>query len=384
LSSDMLRSYANESKPDRSIRGSGWHVSGARTVLREDAIVAMRVVPVGLLGFGMAGSIFHTPVIKAVPGLSIRTVMTTRDADVARDLPGVAVTADAQAIFDDPAIELVVIATPNVSHFALARRALEAGKHVVIDKPMTIASTQADMLIAVARERGRLLSVYQNRRWDGDFQTVARLVASGRLGHISLYEAHYDRFRPAIKAGWREQPAPGSGVLYDLGAHLIDQALLLFGLPDTVTADVLVQRPGALVDDYFSIVLGYPNRRAIVRASTLVIAPGPHFALHGDAASFLKFRRDPQEAALKAGVAVGSPGWGVDPADAYGTLVNADGTREAIPTIPGAYADFYAAMAAAIVDGTPVPVAARDARNVIAIIEQARRSALERRTVAVV
>ena len=346
------------------------------------AAATSRTVGVGMLGYGLGGATFHAPLIKAVDALAVRTIVTSRTADVARDFPGATAASSPQAIFDDPAIELVVISTPNPTHADLAARALRAGKHVVIDKPMTATSVDADRLIALAEDSGRLLSVYHNRRWDGDYRTLKRCIAEGRLGHVVLYEAHYDRFRPAVKPGWREVRDPGSGLLWDLGPHVIDQALDLFGLPETVTADVLTQRPQAHVDDYFALTLGYGRLRAIVGASTLVARPGPHFAVHGDGGSFVKYGMDPQEAALKAGTPVRSPDWGRDdPAD-YGVLVAADGTRTPVPTEPGAYAEFYARMAAAILDGTPVPVDPRAARDVVRIIELARRSSLERRTVA--
>lgn len=344
----------------------------------------MRRLRVGLIGYGLAGSTFHAPVIAAVPSLSLTTVVTSRVAAVERDLPGVRIAATSEHLFTDPTIELIAIATPNDTHFELARRALRAGKHVVIDKPMTIASAEADALIALAAERQCILSVYQNRRWDGDFRTVAQCIADGSLGNVVIYEANYDRFRPAIKPGWREATGPGTGLLFDLGSHLIDQALHLFGMPETIVGDVFVQRAQAQVDDYFHLIFGYPGRRVILRAATLVREPGPHFAVHGTAGSFIKYGMDPQEAALKAGIAVGTPGWGEDEPAHYGTYAPAEGLCRKIPTLPGTYVEFYAAMAAAILDGTPPPVAARDARNVIRAIELARASAIERRTVATV
>jgi scyllo-inositol 2-dehydrogenase (NADP+) len=341
----------------------------------------MRTIPIGLLGYGLAGSTFHAPLIRTIPGLTIAAVMTSRRDDVARDLPGANVVESAEAIFNDPAIELVVVATPNASHFALARQALLAGKHVVIDKPMTTSSADADALIALAAQRGRLLSVYHNRRWDNDFLTLRKLLEAGRLGTVYAYAAHFDRFRPAIKPGWHEVPQPGSGALFDLGSHLIDQALVLFGLPETVTADVFAQRTDALVDDYFHVVLGYGERRAIVHASALVREPGPHFAVHGDAGSFVKYGMDPQEEALKAGRPAGTPDWGREDPAASGTFVNAAGERKTIVSVPGSYGDFYAQMAAAILTRAPVPVSAQSARDVIAVIELARQSAVERCTV---
>jgi len=343
--------------------------------------MGMRTIQIGLLGYGLAGSTFHAPLIRTIPSLTIAAVMTSRQADVARDLPGARVVDSAAAIFTDPAIELVVVATPNASHFELARQALEAGKHVVIDKPITTSSANADALIALATRQGRLLSVYQNRRWDNDFLTVRKLVEAGRLGTIYAYESHFDRFRPAIKPGWHEIPQPGAGVLFDLGSHLIDQALVLFGMPTTVTADVLAQRSEALVDDYFHVILGYGERRAIVHASTLVREPGPRFAVHGDAGSFVKYGMDPQETALKAGRPANAPDWGREDPALSGTLVNAAGERQLITSEPGAYPEFYAQMTAAIFTGAPLPVSAQSARDVVAVIELAHQSAVEHRTV---
>lgn len=341
----------------------------------------MRTIPIGLLGYGLAGSTFHAPLIRTVPSLRLAAVMTSRRAEVTRDVPGAVVVDSADEIFADPAIELVVVATPNATHFELARQALLAGKHVVIDKPMTTSSADADALIVLAARGGRLLSVYQNRRWDNDFLTLRKLIDGGRLGIVYAYESHFDRFRPAIKPGWHEVPQPGSGVLFDLGSHLIDQTLVLFGMPETVTADVLAQRPDALVDDYFHVVMSYGERRAILHSSTLVREPGPHFAVHGDAGSFVKYGMDPQETALKAGRSAGTPNWGREDRAASGTFVNAAGERETITSVPGSYADFYAGIAAAILTGAPVPVTAQSARDVIAIIELARQSAVERCTI---
>lgn len=342
----------------------------------------MRTIDVGLIGYGMSGSTFHAPVIAAVPELRLKTVVTSRTGDVARTLPGAVCVDSVETLLADAAIELVVIATPNPTHAELARRAIEAGKHVVIDKPMTVTTVEADELIALAVERGRLLSVYQNRRWDNDFLTVKAVLDAGRLGRVSAYEAHYDRFRPAIKPGWRERPQPGSGLLFDLGPHLVDQALVLFGMPETVTADVFAQRPDARVDDYFHLILAYSDKRAIVHASTVVREPGPHFAVHGDGGSFVKHGMDSQEEALKAGQHAGGPDWGRDDPAAYGTLVHADGERETVATLAGTYPAFYAGMAAAIAGQGPPPVTAESARDVIAVIEAARHSALERRTIA--
>jgi scyllo-inositol 2-dehydrogenase (NADP+) len=253
---------------------------------------------------------------------------------------------------------------------------------VVIDKPFAPTLGEADALIALAEEKDRLLSIFHNRRWDDGFLTARHCIDQGLVGNVAHYEVHFDRFRPAIKQGWREQPLKGSGLLYDLGPHLIDQSLVLFGLPKAVTADVITQRPQAVMDDYFHLILDYGRMRAILHAATLVCRPGPHFILHGDAGSFSKHGLDPQEAALKAGQRPGMPGWGKT--TEHGTLTRADGTETMIETLPGRYEAYYAAIAASIRDAAPPPVTGREARDVMLVLETALRSAAERRTVAVI
>ncbi|KYG08414.1 oxidoreductase [Sorangium cellulosum] len=338
-------------------------------------------VYVGLVGYGLAGAVFHAPLIRAIPRLRLAAIATRREGQVMTDHSGVAVHPTPEVLIAEPGIDLVVIASPNETHVPLARAALEAGKHVVVDKPFTITSAEADELIALAARRGRLLSVFQNRRWDADFRTVRRCIEQGLLGEVASYEAHFDRFRPAIKQGWREEAAPGSGILYDLGAHLIDQALVLFGPPRAVTADLLAQRPEARTVDYFHLTLDYGRRRVIVRSSTLACEPGPRFAVHGDGGSFLKYGIDGQEDALKAGKRPGTPEWGREDPRWFGTLVTATGERRAIESLPGAYEAYYEGIADAILDGAPPPVRAEEARDVIRIIEAAMQSSAERRTI---
>ncbi len=336
---------------------------------------------VGLLGFGLAGSVFHAPVIQSVPRLRLAAVASSRVDDIRRNARGAVAVDSPDAILADPAIDLVVIATPNTSHAPLARAALLAGKHVVMDKPMATTVEEADGLIELAGRQDRLLTVFHNRRWDGDFLTLRDCIDSGVLGTLYHYEAHFDRFRPAIKPGWREEPLPGSGVLFDLGSHLIDQALTLFGRPQTVTADIGSQRPGAGVTDWFHLILGYGRLRAILHSGTVVCRPGPRFQLHGDRGSFVKHGLDGQEAALRAGHKPGGSDWGLDEPDFYGTLYEADGGERVVETVPGDYPAFYRGVAAAILDGAPPPVTAESARDVLAVLEACLQSAVERRTV---
>jgi scyllo-inositol 2-dehydrogenase (NADP+) len=314
-----------------------------------------------LIGRGLGGSAFHAPLIRACDGLELVRWVGAEGAAEA------AVAGDA---------ELVVVSTPNAFHFPLARAALEAGKHVVVDKPFTVSLEEADGLIALAAARGRMLSVFHNRRWDGDFLTVRRLLP--RLGAVRLFEAHWDRFRPALRDGWKEDPASGAGLLLDLGPHLIDQALCLFGAPDAVRADVLAQREASRIDDYFALTLYYGSMRALLSASMLVAEPRPRFAVHGSGGSFVKYGVDPQEAELKAGADPREPG--ADPAD--GVLTSADGARQTVGTERGRYLTFYEQVAAAIRGEAPPPVGPADARSGLRIIEAARESAREGRTVA--
>jgi scyllo-inositol 2-dehydrogenase (NADP+) len=319
-------------------------------------------IPTALIGRGLGGSVFHAPLIRACSGLELVRWAGSGEAEEAATASDVA---------------LVVISTPNQFHFPLARAALEAGKHVVVDKPFTVSLEEADALIALAAARKRVLTVFHNRRWDGDFLTVRKLLPS--LGTLSLVEAHWDRFRPAIKRGWRELPGDGAGLLNDLGPHMIDQALLLLGPPAAVSAQVLAQRSDALVDDYFALTLDYGATRATLGATTLAADPRPRFAVHGDGGSFVRFGLDPQEAALRAG---GDPREaGIDPV--CGVLTRPDGRREAVPTERGCYLAFYDGVAAAVRGEGPPPVDPADARAGLRLIELARQSARSGRVIGV-
>lgn len=326
-----------------------------------------RAIRVGLIGRGMAGTVFHAPLLRAVPDF---------------ELAAIAGSAEAASLIADPAVDLVVIATPNRSHYPLAEAALSAGKHVVVDKPIAVTSAEALGLIALAAERGRMLTVFHNRRWDGDYRTVQDFVAMGRLGEIALFEAHWDRFRPAIKPGWREVAADGAGLFVDLGAHLIDQALQLFGMPEALTADIGTQRPEAEVDDYFRLTLHYGRLRVNLSAATLIAAPRPRFAVYGTEGALVKHGLDPQEARLRGGLDPRAPGFGADDPQNHAVFTAADGSMERIPSRDGAYVAFYEQVAAAVRSGGPPPVDPADARAGLRIMELARESARERRRIA--
>jgi scyllo-inositol 2-dehydrogenase (NADP+) len=343
----------------------------------------MESISVGLVGYGLGGSIFHAPLIRGVAGLELAAVMTSQRERVERDLPGVAVVGSMEELLQDQSLELIVVASPSNTHFQVARAALQAGKNVVIDKPFAGTVQEAQFLMDLAADRRLFLSVYQNRRWDGDFLTVKRLIQDGLLGEIFHYEAHFDRFRLDIRTGWRETGGRESGILYDLGAHLIDQAVHLFGLPQAVTADVFAQRHGAAAPDYFHLVLNYGRMRAILHGATVVKQPGPHFAVHGDQGSFVKYGMDPQEDALKAGKRPGDSGWGTDDPALYGEFTPVVGLKSAVQTAVGGYENYYKLVAQAMLHQGANPVDPAGARDGLIVIEAARRSSLERRTVAV-
>lgn len=339
------------------------------------------MIRTGLIGFGLGGMAFHAPLIDAVPELELAAIATSRAGQVRAAYPAVQPVADLAALVADPSIELVAISTPNDTHFPLAKAALEAGKHVVIDKPFANTAAEAEVLIALAEARGVVLSAFHNRRWDADFLTVGKLLASGRLGEVMLFEGRWDRYRPEVIDVWRERPEPGSGIVLDLGTHLIDQLLQLFGMPEAVSADIAIQRPGAQADDYFEIAFHYGPRRAIVSASRLVVSPRPRFALHGTKGNFVKHGLDPQEPAFRAGKRADDPEHGFEPEAQYGVLTLADGTRETIVSERGDYRRYYAGVAEAIRTGAPPPVTGADALAGLRLIELARQSAAEGRRI---
>lgn len=275
---------------------------------------------IALIGYGGAGRIFHAPLIAGVPGLHLACIVTRQREAVQRDWPDVRCTASASAALVDPAIDLVVIASPNDSHFELAQAALLAGKHVVVDKPCTVTLTETETLLALARQQGRVLTVFQNRRFDSDFLALQQVIASGQLGRVVQVDSHFDRYRPTVPERWREQNLPGSGLWFDLGPHLLDQALVLFGQPDALLLEQAHVRDGARVNDWFHALLRYDTPqgglRVILHASTLVAEPGPRWCAHGTRGSFTKWGLDVQEDALKSGQRPqleALDGWGHDP-----------------------------------------------------------------------
>jgi len=335
---------------------------------------------VALVGYGFAGKTFHAPVISAVKGLKLSHIVSSDPAKVHRDWPDVTVISSIDEACSIPSLGLIVIATPNTSHFDLAQKSLSAGKHVVVDKPFTLTVAEAAKLLAQAAAGNRLISVFQSRRWDGDFLTLRPLLNSGLLGEIMHFESHYDRYRPEVKPRWREVPGPGSGIWFDLGPHLVDQVLQLFGLPEAIFADLAAQRRGGSTVDYFHVLMRYDARRVIVHGESFVSADLPRFIVHGTLGSFVKFGIDSQEEALKRGEKPSSSGWGADPRP--GTIYTWKDSQlqsTAVPTTPGNYLGFYEAIRDAITKGTPNPVRPQDALSVMTVLETAVRSSEERR-----
>jgi predicted dehydrogenase len=272
----------------------------------------MKRIGVGIVGNGMATRVFHAPYIRAVPVLDLRAVVSRR-AGVPPPLPGVPLVGDIEDLLRDPAIDLVVIATPGASHAELARRVLESGRHVVVEKPFALDLAQARAMIDCAAARGRIIAAFHNRRWDSDFLAVRAAIEAGAIGPVVHFESRFDRFRPQPRDRWREQAGPGSGVWYDLGPHLVDQALVLFGAPVQVSADLAVLRPGGQADDWAHVTLHYPDKRVIVQASMCVAAGSPRFIAHGLAGTLIKPGADAQEGQSIAGMVPGSADWGIDP-----------------------------------------------------------------------
>ena len=339
---------------------------------------------VGLIGYGYAGKTFHAPLIAAVPALELAAVASSDAAKVHADWPGVAVHATPAELVARDDIDLVVIATPNDTHHPLARDALLAGRHVVVDKPFTVKLDDARELVTLARQRGRLLSVFHNRRWDGDFLTLRRLVADGALGRVVEMSSRHDRYRPEVRQRWREAAGPGAGLWFDLGPHLVDQALQLFGHPRGITLQRDLTRDGALADDWFHAHLRYDRLHVHLHASMLAADSAPRFALHGTGGSFVKDGLDAQEDALKAGARPTWPpqaGWGVDPGLATRVTRAGDGTvvHEFVAMQPGAHQGYFAAVAAAIRGEAPNPVPPEEALAVMELIELGIQSAAERR-----
>lgn len=330
-------------------------------------------ISTALLSYGMSGLVFHGPLLKAHPGFSLTKIVQRKSLSAQTFWPDTKIVQSVHEVIQDPSIELVIVNTPNETHFDFTKQALEAGKHVIVEKPFTVNTKEADELIALAKSKKRTLTVFQSRRWDGDFLTVRKVIEGKLVGKLVEFEAHYDRFRNYIEPNtWKEEKGVGTGILYNLGSHMLDQALVLFGMPLEVDARVGIQRPNGKVDDFYDIRLLYRDFHVIIKSSYLVREQGPRYMLHGTEGSFTKYGTDLQEQALKDSKVPGSPGWAVESKEFWGKLntnINGVHVEGNIETIPGNYLGFYQNVYDAIRDGKALAVKAEEARDVINLIE---------------
>lgn len=345
----------------------------------------MKKVNVGIIGYGLSGRIFHGAIINGIEGFSIKKIVT-RDLEkkelALKEIEGVTVVESAKEVFEDKTIDLVVISTPNTSHASLAEEAMKSGKNVVIEKPFTVTSEEGQRILDISKKTGKLLSVYQNRRFDGDFKTIKKILKEGHLGRLVEFESHFDRFRNQFKVNsWREENIPGSGILYDLGAHLVDQALDLFGIPEEVYGDVRSQRQGK-TDDNFEMILYYPELKVTLKSGSLVKEPLPRFILQGTEGGFVKFGLDVQEDALRRGERPKDNTWGQEPESMWGIL-NTIEERKYVKTEKGDYQDYYKNIYDVIINNEDLIVTGEHGLNVIKIIEAAILSNKEKRRVAI-
>jgi predicted dehydrogenase len=345
----------------------------------------MHPIQTAVCSFGMSGWVFHAPFIQAHPAFNFYGVLERTKNLAQEKYPAVKVFRTLEDMLADEKIELVVVNTPNKTHYDFTRQALIAGKHVICEKPFTVQASEAEALIQLAKTQQKKLAVFQNRRYDSDFKIIKSIVQQHALGNIVEAEFHFDRFKEELSPKLhKETPGMGTGALYDLGSHLIDQALQLFGMPQAVFADIVAMRPGSLVDDFFELLLFYPHSRVRIRASYQVREALPGYVLHGSKGSFIKPKTDVQEAQLQAGKLPTDADYGIEPETEKGLLhTEVDGTviREYVPSMRGNYLDFYEGMYQAIRHDAPLPVSAEDGKKVIEIIEAAFKSQQERRII---
>lgn len=342
----------------------------------------MQKIKTALLSFGMSGKIFHAPFLEAHGGYEIAGAWERSQKEIANHYPKAKSYSSLDVILQDYSIDLVIVNTPTYTHFDYAKEALLAGKHVVVEKAFTTTVAEAEELKGIAEKQRRKLAVFQNRRWDSDFKTVQEVYHSGKLGELVEATFSFERFNPLLsQKQHKETPGPGAGIVKDLGPHLIDQALLLFGMPASIFADIMITREHSRVDDYFEILLYYPKHRVRLRAGYFVKEPSPAYILHGRKGSFVKSRSDKQEARLLAGEKPSLPDWGLESETEQGILnylKEGETVRERIPTHLGSYLSFYDGMYNSIVHNKALPVTAQDGLNVMRIIEAAFESSYKK------
>ncbi|GAB3041213.1 Gfo/Idh/MocA family oxidoreductase [Spirosoma pulveris] len=346
-------------------------------------MTSQQKITVGLVGFGLSGRYFHAPFLSTYPGFELRKVVTSRPDEVAAFDPSIRTVTTADDLFADDSIQLVFICSPNETHFQYAKAALEHNKHVVVEKPFATNESETDQLLELAEKRGLLATAYQNRRWDSDFLTIKQLIDQNRLGDVLDYEARYDRLMPvdSRNQSWKERPGEGRGSLYNLGPHLIDQALQLFGKPESVSAEVRMIRPNSQIEDFFTIRLGYPGKQVTLKSSLMLHQNQLRFSVHGTGGSFIKGGLDVQEEELRKNKLPNEPAFGIEPADRWGTLT-ANGLSEQIESLPGNYGTYYAGIHASIANGADPLVKPHEIQQIARVIALARQSNLEGRTLS--
>lgn len=345
----------------------------------------MSVIKTAVIGFGLSGKVFHAPFINCSDKFELSAVMQRSGNSAGEAYPGIRIARTLTDVLEDEEIELVVIGTPSSLHYVMAKEVLVAGKHVIVEKPFTPTEAEGAELIELAEKQDCRLFVFHNRRWDGDFMTVREVITSGSLGDLVSYEAHYDRYAPDLhKKKWKEAADPSISVLHDLGTHIIDQAVCLFGAPLSVTAHLRKEREGSRIYDAFDLFLEYDNFHATLKSSLLVKEEGPRYIVHGRRGSFVKYGIDPQEDELKAGGRPIDTGWGEEAEENWGVLnsqLNGLNCRGTVETLPGNYMEFYENVFSVIRKNGSMAIRPREALLTVRIIEAAERSHMERKTI---
>lgn len=344
-----------------------------------------KIVQTALASFGMSGMVFHGPSLKANTNFNLHSILERSKNLSVKNYPDAKIVRSYEELLSDDDIDLVIVNVPDKFHFNMCKQAIEAGKHVVVEKPFTQTVEQADELIHLAKSKNLILSVYQNRRWDGDFLTVKKILESGMLGRLVELESHFDRYRNFIQEGtWKEAGGERHGVLFNLGSHMVDQILVLFGMPKSITAKLNIVREGGQVSDYYDIRMQYEQLSVILKSSYLVRESGPRFSLYGNLGTFHKWGIDPQEDALKAGHLPNEPNWGTEPEQDWGminTEWNGMNFKGKIETIAGNYNLFYENIYDAIVHGKELLVKPEESHDVIKILDCCLQSNRKNRTV---
>ncbi len=348
----------------------------------------LKPIRTALLSYGMSGEVFHAPLLEAHPGFNLVKIWQRKGESSKARYPNVEIVRSLEEVISDKEIELIIVNTPNETHFDYSRQAILKGKHVVVEKPYTNTVDDGIKLIDLAKKQNTILSVFQNRRWDGSYLTVKEIIQSNALGKIVELEIHYDRFRNYIATNtWKEEPGVGSGILYNLGSHMLDQVIQLFGMPKSIDARIGIQRPEGKVFDFYDLRLTYHNLNVIVKSSYLVREPGPQYILHGVNGSFVKYGIDPQEEALKEGKIPAGSNWGKEPDTFWGKLNTQMGALHyegKVETLPGSYISYYQNLYEAIREKKELAVKPEQALQVIQLIEAAMKSNQERKAINII